>query len=74
MLHKVDGDDLVDVERWTGRDELGYALEAPAWGCLGSFAGQPQIAGTVVWTAADLPVLTRVDEEMTASKRSYYKG
>ena len=43
---------LVDVERWTGRDELCYPLEGPVWDRFGSFAGQPQIAGTVVWTTA----------------------
>ncbi|HEY1514864.1 MAG TPA: hypothetical protein VGF91_00510 [Solirubrobacteraceae bacterium] len=57
VLHPLDGDELVDVERWTGRDELCYALEAPVWDRFGSFAGQPQIAGTVVWTTADRRVV-----------------
>jgi len=52
-----DNGELVDVERWSGRDELCYALEAPIWDRFGSFAGQPQIAGTVSWTAADRSVL-----------------
>ena len=53
VLSRVQGDELVDAERWTGRDELCYALEAPIWDRFGSFAGQPLIVGTVVWTAAD---------------------
>ena len=31
VLSRIDGDHLVDVERWTGRDELAHALEAPIW-------------------------------------------
>ena len=55
---RVDSDELVDVERWTGgRDELCHALEAPVWNRFGSFAGQPQIAGAVVWTSADRRVV-----------------
>ena len=57
VLHRLDGDELVDVERWTGRDELCYALEAPVWDRFGSFAGQPEIAGTVVWTTGDRRVV-----------------
>src|ERR1700733_165833 len=53
VLSRLDGDELVDVERWTSRDELCDALEAPVWDRFGSFAGQPQIAGTVTWTTAD---------------------
>jgi hypothetical protein len=40
VLRRLD-DELVDVERWTSRDELCYALEAPVWDRFGSFAGQP---------------------------------
>ena len=57
VLSRVQGDELVDVERWTARDELDYALEAPIWDRFGSFAGQPLIAGTVIWTAADRRVV-----------------
>jgi len=57
VLSRLDGNELVDVERWSGRDELCYALEGPIWDRFGSFAGQPQIAGTVVWTAADRRVV-----------------
>jgi hypothetical protein len=57
ILSRVDRDELVDVERWSGRDELCYALEAPIWDRFGSFAGQPQISGIVVWTAADRRVV-----------------
>ena len=53
VVSRVDGNELVDVERWSGRDELCYALEAPIWDRFGSFAGQPQIGGVVLWTAAD---------------------
>jgi hypothetical protein len=53
VLSRLDGDELVDVERWTGRDELTYALEAPVWDRFASFAGHPQIAGTVTWTTPD---------------------
>ena len=31
-LSRVEGDELVDVERWGGRDELALALEGPVWG------------------------------------------
>jgi hypothetical protein len=57
LLRRLDGDVLVDVERWTGRDELCYALAAPIWDRFGSFAGQPLIAGTVKWTTADRRVV-----------------
>lgn len=56
-LSRLTGGDLVDVERWTGRDELAYALEAPMWGRYGSFAGQPAIEGTVIWTTEDRRVV-----------------
>jgi hypothetical protein len=55
-LSRVDGDELIDIERWTSR-ELGHALEAPVWDRFGSFAGQPPIAGTVRWTTADRRVV-----------------
>jgi hypothetical protein len=57
MLHRLDGDEPVDVEWWTSRDELCYALEAPVWNRFGSFAGQPRIAGTILWTTADRRVV-----------------
>jgi hypothetical protein len=57
VLSRLDGDELVDVELWTGRDELCHALEAPIWDRFGTFAGQPQIAGTVVWTSVDRRVV-----------------
>ena len=41
--------ELADVERWSRRDELDYALEAPVWDCFGRFAGQPQVRGNVTW-------------------------
>jgi hypothetical protein len=56
-LSRLDGDAVVDVERWTGRDELTYALEAPVWDRYGMFAGQPAIRADVIWTLADLRVV-----------------
>ena len=53
VLSRLGHDALLDVERWTVRNELRYALEAPIWDRFGSFAGQPPIAGTVIWTAPD---------------------
>jgi hypothetical protein len=52
-LSRADRDDLVGVDRWSWRDELAYALEAPLWDRYGSFAGQPAIRGTVTWSLAD---------------------
>jgi hypothetical protein len=49
-LSRVEHDELIDVERWTSRDELAYALEAPVWDRYGLFAGQPLIRGDVIWT------------------------
>jgi hypothetical protein len=57
VLSRLDRDELVDVERWAGRDELCYALEARIWDRFGSFAGQPLISGTVIWTFADRRVV-----------------
>jgi hypothetical protein len=57
VLIRSESEGLVDVERWTGRDELGYALEAPVWDRFGSFSGQPPIAGTLTWTTADRRVV-----------------
>ena len=52
-LSRVGHDELIDVERWTSRDELAYALEAAVWDRYGVFAGQPLIRGEVIWTVAD---------------------
>ena len=52
-LSRLAGDELVDVERWSGRDELALALEGPVWDRYGRFVGHPWIRGTVTWTAAD---------------------
>ena len=56
-LSRLDGEDLVHVERWSGRDELAYALEAPVWDRYGQFAGQPGVRGTVTWLLADRSVV-----------------
>jgi hypothetical protein len=58
-LLRLEGEELVVVERWTSRDELCRALEAPLWERFGSFAGQPMVRGEVVWTADDRSVLIR---------------
>jgi hypothetical protein len=44
---RVDGDEPVDVEPWSGRDELTYALKAPVWHRFGHFTGQPWVRGAV---------------------------
>jgi hypothetical protein len=56
-LSRQEGDEFVDVERWSGRDELALALEGPVWGRYAGFAGQPWIRGTIAWTAADRCIL-----------------
>jgi hypothetical protein len=57
VLSRLAGDELVQVEGWTSRDELCYALEAPVWDRFGSFAGQPAITGTVVWLTVERRVV-----------------
>lgn len=56
-LSRIREGELIDVERWTSRDELMYALEAPVWDRYGSFAGQPWIRGDVIWTLEDRRVV-----------------
>jgi len=36
VMSRIDGNQLVEIERWTGRDELCYALEAPVRDRFGS--------------------------------------
>jgi hypothetical protein len=52
-LSRIEGGGLLDVERWTCRDELTYALEAPVWERYGTFVGQRSLRGTVTWTTED---------------------
>lgn len=52
-LSHLEGQDLVDVERCRGRDELAVALAGPVWDRYGSFAGHPWIRGTVTWMLAE---------------------
>lgn len=47
------GDELVDVECWTSRDELCDAPEAPISDRFGTFVGQPLVRGEVIWSAKD---------------------
>lgn len=57
VLSRVAGGELIDVERWTSRDELAYALEGPVWDRYGTFAGQPWIRASVIWTVEDRRVV-----------------
>ncbi|HTU94418.1 MAG TPA: hypothetical protein VMF14_01175 [Solirubrobacteraceae bacterium] len=43
------GGGLSEVELWSSWDELCFALESPVWARFGTFVGQPQITGEVVW-------------------------
>ncbi len=52
-LARCEAGELVDVQRWTSRDELCYALEAPVWDRYGTFAGHPLITGIVTWSAEE---------------------
>ena len=52
-LLRLDGAQVVEVERWSGRDELCYALEAPVWGRFGTFAGHPLVRREVIWSGDD---------------------
>ena len=52
-LRRLAGGELVHVERWSGREELAFALEGPVWDRYGQFAGHPLIRWTVTWTVAD---------------------
>jgi cobalamin biosynthesis protein CobT len=56
VLTPADGDEPIDIERWTSRD-LRDALVAPVWDRFGSFAGQPPVAATVTWIIADRRVV-----------------
>jgi hypothetical protein len=56
-LSGLAGGELVDVERWSGRDELALALEGPVWDRYGAFVGHPWVRGAVTWTLADRCVL-----------------
>jgi hypothetical protein len=58
-LLRLEREKLVDVERWTSRDELCNALEAPIWDRLGTFVGQPLVSGEVIWTADGRDVAIR---------------
>jgi hypothetical protein len=56
-LSRVADGELLDIERWSSRDELAYALEEPVWDRYGTFAGQPAIRAEVIWTLADRRVV-----------------
>jgi hypothetical protein len=56
-LSRLEGDELVEVERWSARDELALALEGPVWDRYGRFVGHSRMRGTVTWTVADRCVL-----------------
>lgn len=65
-LLDAQADRLVDLERWTSRDELCYAPEAPVWDRYGSFAGHPLIRGDVIWSTQDRCVVICGDRGETA--------
>jgi hypothetical protein len=52
-LLRLEGETLVEVERWSSLDELCYALEGPIWDRFGSFADHPLVRGEVIWSAKD---------------------
>lgn len=56
-LSRPEGDEVIDIERWSGRNELGLALEGPVWDRYGQFAGHPRIRGAVTWTITDRCIL-----------------
>lgn len=58
-LLRLEREELVDVERWTSRDELCQALEAPVWDRFGTFSGQPLVRGEVIWSTEDRCVVVR---------------
>jgi hypothetical protein len=65
-LSRVEDEEMIDAERWSSRDELSYALEAPVWDRFGLFVGQPLIRGEVIWTVEDRSVVIvgkRADEQ-----------
>jgi hypothetical protein len=68
MLSRLEGHDLVDVERCRGRDELALAREGPVWHRYGSFAGHPWIRGTVTWMLADRCIVIAGQRGGEASK------
>jgi hypothetical protein len=57
VLSRLEDGSLVDVERWTGRDELALALVAPVWDRYRTFAGIPRVGGTLTRTADDRRVV-----------------
>jgi hypothetical protein len=57
MLSRLEGQEVVDVERWSGRDELALELEGPVWDRYGQFVGHPWVRGMVTWSVADRCIL-----------------
>jgi hypothetical protein len=60
-LSRFDAGEIVDVERWSGRNELTYALVAPIWDRYGVFTGHPRIPATVTWIATERCVVISGD-------------
>jgi hypothetical protein len=56
-LGRLEEHKLVEIERWSARDELSLALEGPVWDRYGQFAGHPWIRGTLTWTLAARRIL-----------------
>jgi hypothetical protein len=45
-LLRLEGEELVEVERWSSRDELCYALEGPVWDRFGTSPRSTHSAGS----------------------------
>jgi hypothetical protein len=58
-LWRLGGKGLVEVDRWTHRNELWHALEASVWDRYGGFAGHPLIRAELIWTADDRCLVVR---------------
>jgi hypothetical protein len=53
ILSRFEDGEFVAFDRRTALDEVAQALAATVWDRYGSFAGQPSIRGTVMWSVAD---------------------
>jgi hypothetical protein len=53
ILSRFEHGELVAFDRRTALDEVAQALAAPVWHRYGSFAGQPPMRGTIMWSVAD---------------------
>jgi hypothetical protein len=56
-LSRLQGDELVEFERWSSRDELALALEGPVWDRYAGFAGKPWIRGRLAWSVTERSIV-----------------